>query len=251
MGDKSHGLMLYNTSVEINIPPSFVSRRTAASEVAGARHARVGVFFALSAGVFALSLLAAGGAFAYQKILAARVAKMNDDLVAVRVAFEPAFIEELRRMDVRLAAAREITSGHRAVSPVFALLERDTLATVRFTKFSFSEVQEEGLRVVLEGEAASFNAVALQSDAFSKNGTFLNPVFSDFAVDKSGTVHFSFVATLAPEFALYRSHLASAKTPPAQTPGAVSEQTAGAGAVKEPEAPPASGEVEFGSDILF
>ena len=229
------------------MPPSFVPRKTAVAAAAGARHARAGIFFALGVGAFALSILAAGGAFAYQKVLAARLVKMNDDLVAARAAFEPAFIEELRRMDVRLQAAEELIAGHRAVSPLFTLLERDTLATVRFVKFGFSETPEGELRLSLAGEAAGFNAVALQSDAFSKNGVFQNPVFADFDVDKSGTVQFSFTATVAKEFGLYRSHLASAKAPAAKPPTpAASPQTAGAGA-----APAPSGEVEFGDDILF
>lgn len=223
------------------MPPTFIPRQTAVAQAAGARHARVSVFFTLSVAVFVLSLLAAGGVFFYQKVLANRLVKMNNDLVAARAAFEPAFIEELQRMDIRLETAKSLLAQHRAVSPIFALLERETLATVRFTKFSFSEAQEGGVHLALAGEAASFNAVALQSDVFAKNGSFLNSVFSDFDVDKSGTVHFSFVATIAPEFALYRSHLARVTKPSApatSSPPAVS--------------PPAGGgDVEFGDDILF
>ncbi|TSC84091.1 MAG: hypothetical protein G01um101417_360 [Parcubacteria group bacterium Gr01-1014_17] len=238
------------------MPPTFIPRQTAAAQNAQARHARVSVFFYLSAGAFAISLLAAGGVFFYQKILANRLVKMNNDLVAARAAFEPAFIEELQRMDTRLESAKALLAQHRAVSPLFVLLERETLATVRFTKFGFSEVPEGGVRIALGGEAASFNAVALQSDVFAKNGSFLDPVFSDFDVDKSGTVHFSFTATVAPEFVLYRSHLASMKKPSAQTPqkqNGVAGQAAGVGGApaKPPAVKPPSGDVEFGDDILF
>lgn len=235
------------------MPPTFIPRQTAVAQAVGARHARISVFFIVSAGAFVLSLLAAASVFFYQKVLANRLVKMNNDLVAARAAFEPAFIEELQRMDIRLETAKSLLAQHRAVSPLFALLERETLATVRFTKFSFSEAQEGGVRLALAGEAASFNAVALQSDIFAKNGSFLNPAFSDFDVDKSGIVHFSFAATVAPEFALYRSHLASVKKPSAQTAGVGGVATSSSSATKPPATiPPASGgDVQFGDDILF
>ncbi|MDP3661439.1 MAG: hypothetical protein Q8R17_01110 [bacterium] len=253
--------MLYNRSVDFQMPPTFIPRQVAAAQTVGARHARVSVFFTLSAAAFVLSLLAAGGVFFYQKVLANRLVKMNNDLVAARAAFEPAFIEELQRMDIRLETAKTLLAQHRAVSPIFSLLERETLATVRFTKFGFSEATEGGVRLALAGEAASFNAVALQSDVFAKNGSFLNPVFSDFDVDKSGTVHFSFTATVAPEFVLYRSHLASVKKPSPQTAG-IGGAAAPASAKptpaistpateKPPVTPPPGGDVQFGDDILF
>lgn len=243
------------------MPPTFIPRQTVIAQATGARHARVSVFFSLSAAAFALSLLAAASVFFYQKILANRLVKMNNGLVAARAAFEPSFIEELQRMDIRLESAKSLLAQHRAISPLFALLERETLATVRFTKFSFSEALEGGVRLALGGEAVSFNAVALQSDVFSKNGSFLNPVFSDFDVDKSGTVHFSFTATVAPEFALYRSHVASVKKPSTQTAGvggaltpapALSASSTPASSTEKPPAvKPSSGDVQFGDDILF
>lgn len=241
------------------MPHTFISRKTVPAQAVGARHARASVFLLLSTGLFILSLLAAGGAFAYQKVLANRLTKMNNDLVAARAAFEPAFIEELRRMDIRIETAKTVLAGHRAISPLFSLLEKETLATVRFTKFSFSENQNEGgVRLSLAGEAAGFNSIALQSDMFAKNGNFLNPVFSDFDVDKSGVVHFGFAATLTPEFVLYRSHLANEKKPAAQSAAAgaiptraqVASSTTPASSVPV-SAPTPAGDVEFGDDILF
>lgn len=248
------GRALYNRSVEYQMPPTFVPRKTAVAETARTTHARSSVFFVVSAVAFALALLAALGVFAYQKVLASRLQKMNNDLVAARAAFEPEFIYELQRMDERLSAARTLLAGHRALSPLFALLERETLATVRFVKFSAVE-GEEGFRVEMEGEAAGFNAVALQSDIFSKNQNFLNPVFSDFGVDKSGTVSFRFSALLASEFTRYRTHLAAVKESPAPAaptapPASTAVPASGATPPTTPTPPPV--DEGFGEgDILF
>lgn len=243
--------------MDYQLPPTFVPQKAAVAEAVKTRHARTSVFFVASVSAFALALIAALGVFAYQKVLASRLQKMNNDLVAARAAFEPEFIYELQRMDKRLGSARTLIAGHRSLSPLFSLLERETLATVRFVKFSAVE-GENGFRVELDGEAAGFNSVALQSDIFSKNANFLNPVFSDFDVDKTGIVSFRFAADLAPEFTRYRTHLAA-------RPATPSPQSAGAGAALVPSAParpttpsaptPAvkepPAEVEFGSDILF
>ncbi len=237
------------------MPPTFIPRKTADAQTAGARHARVSVFFTLSASAFVLSLLAAGGVFFYQKILANRLVKMNNDLVAARAAFEPAFIEELQHMDRRIEGSKTLLAEHRVISPLFTLLEHETLATVRFTKFSFSDSMEPPssgrVRLDLSGEAISFNAIALQLDVFSKNGNFLNPVFSNFDVDKNGTVRFSFTATVAPEFILYRTHLSDKKKS--------LEQNAAAGAAQPPAAPSSntkikqeqSNDIQLEDEILF
>lgn len=234
------------------MPPTFVPRKTAVAETAQATHARSSVFFIVSITAFALALLAALGVFAYQKVLANRLEKLNDDLVAARAAFEPEFIYELQRMDERLSATRTLLAGHRALSPLFALLERETLATVRFVKFSAVE-GEDGFRVEMDGEAAGFNAVALQSDIFSKNQNFLNPVFSDFGVDKSGTVSFRFSALLASDFTRYRTHLAAREEPPPlQSPPRRPAEEAGTQPSTLPTTPSVPPEeVDFGSDVLF
>lgn len=249
---------MYNGSVEYQMPPSFIPRKAAAAVQASApRHAKRSVFALISVGALVLALCAAGSTFIYQKVLVARLTKMNDDLVAARAAFEPSFIAELKRMNDRLEVAHTLLAGHRAVSPLFSLLEKETLGTVRFNTFSIAESTPDAKTLLMElgGEATSFNAVALQSDIFSKESIFQNPVFSDFNVDKSGNVQFRFSADIAPEFSLYRAHLAAraAVPPPASAPvGGASAGTqrpsAAATATTTPSSP---GEVQFGNDILF
>jgi hypothetical protein len=196
--------------VDYQMPPTFIPKKTASAEAASASHSKRSVFFYASMGIFVVSLLAALGVFAYQKVLAARVQKMNDDLVAARAAFEPEFIKELQQMDMRIETARLLLARHTSISSVFTLLEKETLSTVRFTKFSIVEpTSKDEFKIELDGEAASFNAVSLQSDVFSKETAFQKPVFSDFDIDKTGIVHFKFSANIAPEFAKYRTHIAS------------------------------------------
>jgi hypothetical protein len=238
--------------VDYQLPPSFIPQKTAVAEAAGARHARASVWSIASISLFVFSLLAALGVFAYQKGLVRSLTKLNADLVAARAAFEPAFIAELAAMDRRLRAARELLAGHRSVSPLFSLLEKETLATVRWNSFAFTEGAEGEAKLELQGEAAGFNAVALQSDVFSRQRHFTNPVFADFDVDKSGTVHFRFTTSVSSEFIRYRTHLAEIKV---TAPDAASPQTAGAGVLPPAEKTPAKPPVEsdgFGDgDIIF
>jgi len=221
--DKSSRMVGYNGGVDYQMPPTFIPQKTAVAEAARVSHGKLSVYMYASVGIFIVSLLAALGVFAYQKVLAARLQKMNDDLVAARAAFEPEFIKELQQMDMRIEAAKLLLAKHTSISPIFTLLEKETLSAVRFTKFAISVSQQNDVfSINLDGQAASFNAVSLQSDIFSKETAFQNPVFSDFDVEKTGIVSFKFSATIAPEFAKYRTHL----TTRAELPQKLSPQTA-------------------------
>lgn len=206
------------------MPPTFIPQKTAVAEAARVSHGKLSVYMYASIGIFVVSLLSALGVFAYQKVLATRLQKMNDDLIAARAAFEPEFIKELQQMDMRIETAKLLLAKHTSISPIFTLLEKETLSAVRFTKFAISVPQQnDAFSINLDGQAASFNAVSLQSDIFSKETAFQNPVFSDFDVEKTGTVSFKFSATIAPEFAKYRTHLVTRAESPKTTP---SPQTA-------------------------
>ncbi len=50
----------------------------------------------------------------------------------------------------------------------------------------------------MNGTARSFNAVALQSDAFGKSSIFKDPIFSNLNLDQEGDVVFDFSAVIDP-----------------------------------------------------
>ncbi len=151
---------------------------------------RSGILFALSTILLILSLLSAGGVFAYGRFLESSITNKKGALQKARAAFEPELIRELSHLDMKFKTAEELLNSHIAVSGIFDLLEDTTLETVRFTDFSFG-LDPKGIRLMMSGSARSFSSVALQSDEFGKNRFISEPVFSGFDLDERGNVTFS------------------------------------------------------------
>lgn len=162
-------------------------------------------FLAIAAIIFFCATAAlAAAAFFYQSHLVRSIEKMDAALAAAKKSFEPEFIEAASRLGARIDGARELLHRHRALSPLFDILEKKTLENVRFRNFDFTAENEQSIELSMTGEARSFNAVALQSDVFGAERAFKDPVFSNFTLNESGDVVFNFTAVIDQELLRYR-----------------------------------------------
>ena len=157
----------------------------------------------ISAIIFLLSGVAAGGVYGYEKMLTADISKTRDSLERLRSTFEPSTISELKRLDKRLLTLDGLLKNHIAFSRFFALLQEETLQSVQFTQFSYMMDSKDGPAVTLAGKASGYSSVALQSDVFGKSKYFHNPIFSDMTLDNSGNVVFNVSLTVDPELVGY------------------------------------------------
>lgn len=149
-----------------------------------------------------ISLVLAGGVFAYDSFLKSSVTRKEEQLRQQRDAFAPEVIREMARLSTKLTVAKNLLKEHVAVSEIFALLQNVTLQTVRFSSFSFSE-GEQGIQVTMQGEGLSFTSVALQADEFAKNPNLTNSIFSGFSLDNRGNVVFTVTTTVNPSVVSY------------------------------------------------
>jgi len=141
--------------------------------------------------IFFTMLFASGGLYFYRAALAKNITQMKDSLTAAQNRFEPERLSELQALDKRLDAARMILATHIAPSPLLEALGAITMKTVRYTKFTYTLNEKTSqINVHLIGEAVGYRAVALQSDLFAKNKNFIDPVFSNLALDDKGNVLF-------------------------------------------------------------
>ena len=161
-----------------------------------------GILFALATILLLLSLVSAGGVFAYGRFLESSITNKKEALQKARAAFEPELIRELSHLDMKFKTSEELLTNHIAVSGIFDLLEDITLETVRFTDFSFG-LDPKGIRLSMSGTARSFTSVALQSDEFGKNRFISEPLFSGFDLDERGNVTFSVTAIVDPSVVSY------------------------------------------------
>lgn len=177
----------------------------------GVRGRSVNLLAILALLVFFASIGFATYVFFYKSHLIKTIADLDASLVLARKSFDPEFIALASRLDARLESARKLMNSHRAFSPLFDILEKRTLEDVRFKDFLFNVAEGREPTFSMEGQAKSFNAVALQSDIFGAERSFTDPVFSNFSLDEEGNVIFNFQTTLDPKLLLYRETLISVK----------------------------------------
>jgi hypothetical protein len=89
------------------------------------------------------------------------------------------------------------------MSQFFDLLEQATLKSVRFKDFRYNASGDGRSSIALSGEADSFAAVALQSDAFGQSRFIREPIFSNLDLDNKGNVIFDFSAFVDPSLISY------------------------------------------------
>ncbi|MBI2476468.1 MAG: hypothetical protein HYV67_04485 [Candidatus Taylorbacteria bacterium] len=186
---------------------SFIPKKSLAQGLNYARPEAVSVTLLIAIILFMLTLAAAGGVFAYKKVLVGRINDMNARLAQARNSFEPDLIEQLNKLNKRIISANKIVASHTAVSPIFDLLENDTLATVRFNSFSYDLKDSGAASLTMTGEAVNFSSVALQSDIFGQEKHIKNPVFSDLNPNQSGNIVFKFSGAVDPALIAYKNSL--------------------------------------------
>ena len=169
--------------------------------------------------IFSASVILALGIFAYELYLNYAIKSMARNLEDARAALEPETVIELTDLNKRIASTDELISRHSSLSVLFDFLEDNTLKGVRFSNFSYSTTQQ-GLVVIMRGEALGYAALALQAEAFNQSKILENPVFSDLNLDERGNVVFSMKAGVNPNSISYRRQAESIEIPVVIPPAA-------------------------------
>jgi hypothetical protein len=139
-----------------------------------------------------------------QKDIAGQIETMKK----ARESFDEKFIQEASRLNARIESAKGMLVNHVSPSSLYGLLEEYTLQTVSFAQFGFKDNQDGTIAVSGSGEAARYESIVLQSDAFGKSGYLRNVIFTDLRPDaQNQRVNFTFQATLDPKLILYRNSL--------------------------------------------
>ncbi len=173
--------------------------------------------------VFIFSLVAAGGTFAYTGFLKSSITQKTEQLNKSQAAFDPVVIQELLRLDERIINARTLMQKHIAPSAIFNFLGTQTLESVQFNSFDYTFQSDGSASVSLSGTAASFSAVALQSDQFGGSKALKGVVFSGIAVDQRGRVSFSVKQTIDSALINYAKNISAStgNTTDSATPSTV------------------------------
>ena len=171
---------------------------------------RVGrtIFSIIGTFVFIGTLAVYGAMFAWQFKLNAQISSQTASLRKAKEEFDERFIQEASRLNTRIVEGGSIIGNHVSPSAIYGLLQEYTLQTISFSNFSFSDNLDGTLTVRGSGQAARYESIVLQSDAFGKSGYLRNVIFTDLqATQDNAAIGFSFEATLDPRLILYRNSL--------------------------------------------
>lgn len=195
--------------MEQNFQTSFIPKKPIVKERAVSSRP-VGPLVVISLFILFTVLIAAGGLYFYKGLTAKNIERMKEDLKKAQNRFEPSRIAELQKLDKRLRAATEILSDHAVVTPIFSALEKVTMKTVRFTSFNYTMGEDPNapVEVKMTGQAVGYRSVALQSDLFTEDKNFIDPVFSNLILDQSGNVLFNLDFSVASAFLKYKHTIA-------------------------------------------
>lgn len=154
------------------------------------RNPVTGIFTMVGVLLFVLAGIAAGGTYMYDNMLVTSIAEQEKQLKLAEDRIEQGFIVELQNLDKRLRNAQGLLAQHISLSPLFTLIEENTLKSIQYDSFEFSF--EEGQPVaLLTGRAKQYRAIAEQSVTFGENSLIESHVFSNFALTQKGQVSFS------------------------------------------------------------
>lgn len=194
--------------MEQNFQTSFIPKKPMIEERAKAPRS-VSLLTIISIFIFFTVVIVTGALYFYNKILVKDITKMETDLNLAKNRFEPSKIVQLQVLNKRLKASNEILSKHIAISPIFEALQKITMKTVSYTKFSYELGEEKNakINIKMNGIAKGYKSVALQSDLFTKNKNLVDPVFSNLSLDDEGNVIFELNFSVDPNFVDYKKVL--------------------------------------------
>lgn len=192
----------------VEFKPSFIPQKPIAAQSAERRR-HVGVFDFVTYVLFFAAIAGAGGLFLYRAYLANDLKSKSSHVARAKDAVEISVIDDLQKLDSRIAAARQLLNKHVTVSPVFDLLEATTLTnSVRLSTFNYA-LAENTVSIKVSGEARNYSSLAVQSKVFGENKFLRNQLVDGLKLGPKGFVSFNFSADMEEEFALFRNNLSS------------------------------------------
>ena len=186
-----------------------------------------GVFLFISIAILMVSV----GGYAYAALREKSVLKDTEDLKIILKAaqdqFQPGQVVNMTRFDSKMKIAKDLlylshdprnpdSTMHSTLLPLFDLLSKKTLKSVRFRDFKFTNVSNQKIEIRMSGEAksvgsiANYAAVAQQARVFSDTGDLINVIVSDLNLGANNNVVFNLTAGVKPELISYTDMILNA-----------------------------------------
>ena len=141
---------------------------------------RTSIIMLIASIITGFAVLFAAGVFGYKYYISSQLEAKKQQLQDVQSAFEPELIRDLISLDTRIKKAQTLLQDHTAVTPVFSLLEDETIQSVQINEIEM-DIVASGMEVDARAIAQDYASVANQADALEENSIIQNPSVSAFA----------------------------------------------------------------------
>lgn len=188
---------------------SFIPKKSLTDTSTGGRPG-MGIFSVFGILVLIVSIGLALGAYLYRGSLKSAIENEKATLKSQQEKFEPSTISDLRTTDRRINTAALILDDHLAVSPIFQEINKYTISTVQFTKFTYAvNTNQSGgvtdIVVEMTGKANSFSYIALQAEELAKSKYFSNIIVSNLTENERNERSFDITFSIDPKLALLKT----------------------------------------------
>ena len=183
---------------------SFIPKKNFTSPVS--KESGLSFVLPLSVIVFGISLLAYGGVFLYNDTLKKNIIAKEQELEQRKQDLDPTTIRNINEISGRIEALKTILAKHRSLLDFFEFLSTNTLKSVRFSSFSYSD-QEEAPVISLQGTAKSYGSISLLAEKFYENPNIKGILLSNFSLKEGGNVGFSAKIVTDPQMFSYRPNV--------------------------------------------
>jgi hypothetical protein len=168
-----------------------------------------GIISVLGTVLFILSLVVAGGLFAYEQIVQGQMAESVKALDLAKSEFDQKTLNQLITAGAQITTAKKLLTQHIMASNIFAILQQNVLPQVSFTTFDFSRSTDGGVKMSVSGEAISYGVLRQQSQIFSGVNYFKNPSFSDLNLTTKGLISIRFETDVDPSIISYKKSISN------------------------------------------
>ncbi len=193
--------------MDAKFQPSFIPKQPIAP-VPVAVGGRISLLSVIASVIFIITLGLVGAVLITERSLDRDITALNGTLVAARGSFELSTIAELKKVSGQTSLANNLLNRHIAMSKFLEALGRATYENVSFSSLALHANDPSSPVVIsLAGIAASYNSLILQSAYFEDLQFLQSPQFSNFTLQKNGSVGFSFSAIVDPKLVDYKRYI--------------------------------------------
>lgn len=158
---------------------SFIPQRPARGKTEARRVRKVYVLAYVAYITFFGSLLFAGAVFFFSFSLDVQIGVKEEALAAEQKQFNEGDIESVRDLDKRIKIAQERLNSHVSVLAIFEALERSTVESLQFIRFSYQRLNDQFPTVTFTGTSDRFNNVLFQREILSSNPILAGSSFAE------------------------------------------------------------------------